>query len=121
MLADFLKYIFNNPTIKTMMYIPLVCAIVAQIYKEYGGARKLISRTMTQLYTALCRSLLRRYLAENSLLSSDERMPIDFKDLPQAVYENLCTLSKLHMMVYCLKHWCSTDMSYLRALSTWAL
>jgi len=95
MLVHFLKYSFSNPTIKTMMYIPLVCAIVVQIYKEYGGARKLIPRTVTQLYTALCRSLLRRYLVENSLLNSDKRMPIDFKDLPQDVYEHLCTLSKL--------------------------
>ena len=72
-----------------MMYIPLVCAIVAQIYKEYGGARKQIPRTMTQLYTVLCCSLLRRYLVENGLLKSDERMPEDFKDLPQDVYEHL--------------------------------
>jgi len=90
MLVDFLKYSFRNPTIKAMMYIPLVCAIVAQIYKEYGGARKLIPRTMSQLYTALCRTLLRRYLVENSLLDSDDRMPTDFKDLPQDVYKHLC-------------------------------
>ena len=30
MLVHFLKYIFSNPTVRTMMYIPLVCAIVAQ-------------------------------------------------------------------------------------------
>ena len=95
MLVHFLKYIFSNPTIKTMMYIPLHCAIVAQIYKECGGARKLIPRTMTQLYTALCRSLLRRYLVENGLLNSDERMPTDFTDLPQDIYERLCSLSKI--------------------------
>ena len=83
MLVHFLKYIFSNPTIKTMMYIPLHCAIVAQIYEECGSARKLIPRTMTQLYTALCRSLLRRYLVENGLLNSDERMPTGFEDLPQ--------------------------------------
>jgi len=100
MLVDFLKYSFNNPTIKTMMYIPLVCAIVAQIYKQCGGARKLIPRTMTQLYTALCRSLLRWYLVENSLLNSDERMPTDFRDLPQDVYECLCVLSKIAYYVY---------------------
>jgi len=95
MLVQFLKYSFSNPTIKTMMYIPLVCAIVAQIYKEYGGARKLIPRTMAQVYTALCHSPLRRYLLENSLLNSDDRMPTDFKDLPQDVYEYLRVLSKI--------------------------
>lgn len=29
-----------------MMYIQLLYAIVAQIYKEYGGVRKLQPRTM---------------------------------------------------------------------------
>ena len=95
MLVHFLKYIFSNPTIKTMMYIPLHCAIVAQIYEECGGARKLIPRTMTQLYTTLCRSLLRRYLVENGLLNSDERMPTGFEDLPQDVYKYLSTLSEI--------------------------
>ena len=50
---------------------------------------------MTQLYTALCRSLLRRYLVENGLLNSDERMPTGFEDLPQDVYKHLCTLSEI--------------------------
>ena len=37
-LVHFLKYSFSNPTTKTiMMFIPLLCAIVAQIYKECWG------------------------------------------------------------------------------------
>jgi len=95
MLVHFLKYSFSNPVIKTMMYIPLHCAIVAQIYKECGGASKLIPRTMTQLFSALCRSLLRRYLIENSLLNSDNRMPTDFKDLPPDVQESLSIVREI--------------------------
>ena len=31
---NFLKYMFNVPHIKSMMYIPLNCAIIAQVYYE---------------------------------------------------------------------------------------
>ena len=99
MLVHFLKYSFSNPTIKAMMYIPLNCAIVAQIYKNCmcggGGGKKLIPRTMTQLYTALCRSLLRRYLVENRIVNRDYRMPLELNDLPLDVFKHLHTLSKI--------------------------
>ena len=100
MLVHFLKYSFSNPTIKAMMYIPLNCAIVAQIYKNCmcggsGGGKKLIPKTLTQLYTALCHSLLRRYLVESSLVDRDYRMPLELNDLPQDVCEHLHTLSKI--------------------------
>ena len=80
-----------------MMYIPLNCAIVAQIYKECmcGGTSELIPKTMTQLYTALCHSLLRRYLVENSLVNSDYRMPQDLNNLPHNIYKHFCTLCKI--------------------------
>ena len=98
-LVHFLKYSFSNPTIKAMMYIPLNCAIVTQIYKNCmcggGGGKKLIPRTMTQLYTALCHSLLRRYLVENSLVNRDYRMPQELNNLPQDVCKHLQTLSKV--------------------------
>ena len=91
MLVHFLKYTFSNPVIKAMMYIPLNCAIVAQIYKNCmcdggggGGEKKLILKTMTQLYTALCRSLLRRFLVENSLVNRDYRMPQELNSRPPA-------------------------------------
>ena len=97
-LVHFLKYSFSNPTIKAMMYIPLNCAIVAQIYKNCmcgGGGEKLIPRTMTQLYTALCHSLLRRYLVEKSLVNRDYRVPQELNDLPHNVCKHLHTLSKI--------------------------
>ena len=98
MLVHFLKYSFSNPTIKAMMYIPLNCAIVTQIYKNCmcgGGGEKLIPKTMTQLYTALCHSLLRRYLVENNLVNRDYRMPQELNDLPHNVCKHLHTLSKI--------------------------
>ena len=95
MLVHFLKHTCSNPIIDAMMHVPLNCAIIVQIYKECEGARKLIPRTMTQLYTALCHSLLRQYLVENGLVNRDYRMPQELNNLPQDVCKHLHTLSKI--------------------------
>ena len=60
---SFLKYMFHIPHIKSMMYVPLNCAIIAQVYDESQGNRNLaIPRTKTQLYQALTHSLITRYM-----------------------------------------------------------
>ena len=47
---NFLKYMFLIPHIKSMMYIPLNCAIIAQVYYESQISHHLtIPRTRTQL------------------------------------------------------------------------
>ena len=113
MLVHFLKYSFSNPTIKAMMYIPLNCAIVTQIYKNCmcgGSGKKLIPRTMTQLYTALCHSLLRRYLVENNLVNTGYRMPQDLNNLPHNICKHFRTLCMVafdgikHQKVIFYKH-----------------
>ena len=59
--VNFLKYMFLVPHIKSMMYIPLNCAIIAQVYYESQSSHHLaIPRTRTQLYKALTHSLLIR-------------------------------------------------------------
>ena len=61
--ANFLKYMFLVPHIKSMMYIPLNCAIITQVYSESQSSRHLaIPRTRTQLYKALAHSLLVRHM-----------------------------------------------------------
>ena len=62
--VNFLKYMFLVPHIKSMMYIPLNCAIIAQVYYEsQQSSRHLaIPRTRTQLYKALTHSLLVRHM-----------------------------------------------------------
>ena len=61
--VNFLKYMFLVPHIKSMMYIPLNCAIIAQVYCESQGKCPLaIPRTRTQLYKALTHSLLVRHM-----------------------------------------------------------
>ncbi|CAI8050247.1 hypothetical protein GBAR_LOCUS27609 [Geodia barretti] len=61
--VNFLKYMFHVPHIKSMMYIPLNCAIIAQVYYESQSSRHVgIPRTRTQLYKALTHSLLVRHM-----------------------------------------------------------
>ena len=61
--ANFLKYMFLVPHIKSMMYIPLNCAIIAQVYSESQSSHHLaIPRTRTQLYKALAHSVLVRHM-----------------------------------------------------------
>ena len=61
--VNFLKYMFLVPHIKSMMYIPLNCAIIAQVYHESQSSHHLaIPRTRTQLYKALTHSLLARHM-----------------------------------------------------------
>ena len=62
--VNFLKYMFLVPHIKSMMYIPLNCAIIAQVYYEsQQSSRHLaIPKTRTQLYKALTHSFLVRHM-----------------------------------------------------------
>ena len=93
-LEDFLKYISNNPAIHGMMYIPLNCAIVVEIYKANRTISKPIPRTLTQLYTELCLVLLRKYLIEKCDPLAD-KLPDNINDLPEDLKQQLVKLGKL--------------------------
>ena len=62
--VNFLKYMFLLPHIKSMMYIPLNCAIISQVYYEsqQSSHHLAIPRTRTQLFKALTHSLLVRHM-----------------------------------------------------------
>ena len=61
---NFLMYnMLLVPHIKSVMYIPLNYAIIAQVYYESQSSHHLaIPRTRTQLYNALTHSLLVRHM-----------------------------------------------------------
>ena len=61
--VNFLKNMFLVPQIKSMMYIPLNCAIIAKVYHEsHMNSQLTIPRTKTQLYKALTHCLLVRHV-----------------------------------------------------------
>ena len=60
---DFLLYTSPsiNPIINSLMYIPLNAAIIVHIYTNNWKKGSTIPRTLTQVYTRLCLTLLERY------------------------------------------------------------
>ena len=93
--VNFLKYMFNVPHIKSMMYIPLNCAIIAKVCSESKHSSRLaIPRTRTQLYKALIHSFLVRYMSGGIDRSSTlpEYLPIKemelFKTLAKFAFDS---------------------------------
>ena len=98
---EFLRYIFSNPVIHGMMYIPLNCVIVVEIYRENQVANKPIPNTLTQLYTELSRALLRRHMVDKGIVSITYCMPDKFEDLPKDIYQRLLSLCELAFRGIC--------------------
>ena len=63
---DFEKYLAINTHIRSLMYIPINCTIVIAVYKDCCHYDKPLPRTITELYTCLVQSILRRYLKSHS-------------------------------------------------------
>ena len=57
----FQQYIKRYPYIRSVMYIPLNCAIVVEVFRESGSIED-APKTLTQLYTKLVKTALLRYL-----------------------------------------------------------
>ena len=93
-LAGFLSYITSNPPIYGMMYIPLNAVIVALIYQDSYDT----PTTMTKLFDALTRALIRRHLVSTHQVPSDYCMPPslqrteDISKLPPLVAQQLLQL-----------------------------
>ena len=95
MLKDFLTYISasQNPAINSLMYIPLNAAIIVHIYRNSRRKGCPIPKTLTQVYTQLCLTLLQRYLKSND--PQDRTILDKFSDLPSTYYDNFKQLAQL--------------------------
>ena len=51
-------YIKQRPHIRSMMYVPINCAIVVELFREHKGKPP---QTLTEVYTALTNTLLQRH------------------------------------------------------------
>ena len=87
---DLETYINRHPRIRAGMYIPLNSAIVVTVYQESQGSGCPMPTTLTELYTALVRTLIVRYLQGQPEygINSIQR----FSDLPPAVYSKFLKL-----------------------------
>ncbi len=95
-LDHFKKFIFSNPVINSLMYLPVNCAIITQVYKDIRRmGQELMPKTMTQLYTTLIRVLIRRHLIKIRRWDENSKVPRDLKHLPKDIYADLQRLSAL--------------------------
>ena len=94
--SDLSLYLERHPPIRMCMYIPLNSAIVVTVYQEsQAGTVCALPTTRTELYTALARTLLLRYLRGHPEYESGTKPMKTFKDLPRVVYGKFSELSKL--------------------------
>ena len=91
-LASFKSFVFSNPIIKSLMYIPVNCAIISQVYKDIIEP---MPKTMTQLYKTLIPLLIKRYLIEKGKWNIYNHCGISLKDLPKEYVPALNRVSEL--------------------------
>ena len=115
-LAGFLSYITSNPPIYGMMYIPLNAVIVALIYQDSYDTDTPFPTTMTQLFDALTRGLIRRHLVSTRRVPSEYCMPPslqrteDISKLPPLVAQQLLQLARVAYERLCEKRYVFTDL-----------
>ena len=93
---DFEKYLTINTPIRALMYIPINCTIVIAVYKDCLHYSKPLPRTITELYTCLVESILRRHLKSHdynekcqTLTSLPPSVDADFQALKELAYEGV--------------------------------
>ena len=93
-LEKFLAYISisNNPAINSLMYVPLNAAIIVQIYQDsyYRSSYTTMPHTLTELYTQVCLTVLRRYVKADDISTADK-----LEDLPMPLHKHLLQLCKI--------------------------
>ena len=94
MLESFMTYISasNNPAINSLMYIPLNAAIIVEIFRAFKVKNMSdLPHTLTELYTQLCLTILKRYFHAENLPFSVQK----FEKLPKELHQKLKDLSEI--------------------------
>ena len=91
LLADFKRYLSLNPAIRSLMYIPLNCAIVTEIFRR---TRKPVSQTVTKLYLEMFLVILERHLREKGDELADQ-LPSDLASLRPDIKDQLVRLGEI--------------------------
>ena len=94
LLHHFKKFLFTNPIINSLMYIPINCAIIATVFDDIK-TNLTIPKTMTQLYTILILVLIRRHMIETGKWDKDSKLPSSLEALPAEVTADLKRVSEL--------------------------
>ena len=93
-LEAFRHYLQKYPHIHGLMYIPLNCGIVLDVFISSSGNEE-PPATQTELYTFLIKMILCRYLSSHSVHGKKKWRLSGFADLPQDVHSIFLQLCKI--------------------------
>ena len=96
MLKGFNDYLSSHLSVKSMMYNPLNCSIITEVYQATSEAGRTIPDTQTQLYTEMTLWRLSRYLGDIGDPLATE-LPQELSELPHDsnLYQQLLKLGKI--------------------------
>ena len=89
---NFEKYLSRYGFIKSMMYIPLHCAVVVEVFKQ---KQTNVPKTSAQLYRSLLQTLLIRYMQETPPYMALRPSLVSIEQLPEEVHKQLMQLCEL--------------------------
>ena len=97
LLEDFKEYLSSHPFSSSLMFNPLQCAIVTDIYCSHWqtGDKGFAPKTLTELYTGLVHTLLLRYLTHHPKHKDRDWRLRDMSDLPEDVKQQLKAVTAL--------------------------
>ena len=91
---SFNLYIKQRPHIRSMMYVPINCAIVVELFREHKGKPP---QTLTEVYTALTNTLLQRHEQKTK-----EKTPLGMPDTGKRLVTKQSTVQYVQLHVQCM-------------------
>ena len=97
LVSDFNSYLSSHPFSSSLMFNPLQCAIVTDLYRSHweSGNKGFAPKTLTELYTGLVHTLLLRYLTHHPVHKDRDWMIQDLSDLPEDVKQTFKAVTEL--------------------------
>ena len=97
LVEDFKEYLSSHPFSSALMFNPLQCAIVTDLYRSHWqcGDKGFAPKTLTELYTGLVHTLLLRYLTNHPVHKDNDWTIKDLNDLPENVKQQLKAVTAL--------------------------
>ena len=94
---NFQMYIKSYPFAYSIMYIPLHCRIITEVYETYWKeeSKEFAPKTLTELYKSLLRSLMMRYLGDHPDHKCKRLGFRNFNQLPRDVYNTFMMFAEL--------------------------
>ena len=91
LVEDFKEYLSSHPFSSSLMFNPLQCAIVTDLYRSHWqcGDKGFAPKTLTELYTGLVHTLLLRYLTHHPEHKDRNWRLRDMSNLPEDVKQQL--------------------------------